>query len=114
MRSEGENLNQVDKYIEKQGLPQKEIVQKLRNIILTAFPSMREELKLGVPWYEGKFYIVALKDHVNLGFSLKGLSKEETAFFEGGGKTMKHIKFCSLMDVDEGKIVQLLKIVNKK
>jgi hypothetical protein len=107
-------LSQVDKYIEKQGSPQKEIVQKLRKIILATFPNIKEEFKLGVPWYEGKYYIVALKDHVNLGFLLKGLSKEEQKLFEGGGKTMKHIKLCSLTDVDEEKIVKLLKMVDKK
>jgi hypothetical protein len=107
-------MSQVDNYIQKQGSPQKEIAQKLRNIILATFPNIKEEFKLGVPWYEGKYYIVSLKDHVNLGFSLKGLSKEEQKLFEGGGKTMKHIKFCSLMDVDEEKIVKLLKMVDKK
>ena len=66
----------VEKYIEKQKSPQKEIVKKLRKIILETFPNIKEELKLGVPWYEEQYYIVALKDHVNLGFSLKGLKKK--------------------------------------
>ncbi len=108
------DLSQVDKYIEKQGSPQKEIVQKLRSIILATLPSISEEFKLGVPWYADKFYLVALKDHVNLGFSIKGLSKEETALFEGDGKTMKHIKFYSLADVDKKKIAPLLKLVSAK
>jgi hypothetical protein len=107
-------LNRIDEYIEKQGSPQKEIAQKIRHIILTTFPEINEEFKLGVPWYADKYYIVALKDHVNLGFSLKGLSKEEIALFEGGGKTMKHLKFSSLTDVDEKKIVTLLNLVDKK
>jgi len=58
----------VNKYTEKQKSPQKEIIQELRKIILETFPDINEEMKLGVPWYEGKYYIVALKDHVNLGF----------------------------------------------
>ena len=58
--------NKVEKYIEKQKSPQKEIVKKLRKMILKTFPNINEEMKLGVPWYEGKFYIVALKDSVNL------------------------------------------------
>jgi len=66
----------VEKYIEKQKSPQKEIVKKLRKIILETFPNIKEELQLGVPWYEEQYYIVALKDHVNLGFSLKGLKKK--------------------------------------
>ena len=104
---------EVTDYIEKQKLPQKEICKKLRNIILETFPDIKEEMKLGVPWYNGKYYIVALKDHVNLGFSLKGLSKEEIELFEGGGRTMKHIKIRSLNEIDENKIVKLLKVVKE-
>jgi len=102
---------EVNDYIEKQKSPQKEICQRLKRIILETFPDIKEEMKLGVPWYEGKYYIVALKDHVNLGFSLKGLSAKEVDFFEGGGKTMKHIKVRSLSEIDEKKIVELLKTV---
>jgi hypothetical protein len=104
----------VDEYIEKQKSPQREICQKLREIMLKTSPDLKEELKMGVPWYEGKYYIVALKDHVNLGFSLKGLSKKEIELFEGGGKTMKHIKIQSLEEIDEKKIVKLLRLVKEK
>jgi len=103
----------VNKYTEKQKSPQKEIIQELRKIILETFPNIKEEMKLGVPWYEGKYYLVALKDHVNLGFSIKGLSEKEKEFFEGGGKTMKHIKIYSLQEIDKKKIVKLLKVVKK-
>ena len=71
-------------------------------------------MKLGVPYYEDKYYIVALKNYVNLGFSLKGLAPEEIKLLEGGGKTMKHIKVRSLDEIDETKIIQLLKVVNGK
>ncbi|NOQ37468.1 hypothetical protein GQ472_01140 [archaeon] len=101
----------VEDYIEKQKSPQKEICIRLRNIILKTFPDIKEEMKMGVPWYEGKYYIVALKDHVNLGFSLKGLSKKEQDLFEGAGKTMKHIKAYSIKEIDDEKIIKLLKIV---
>jgi hypothetical protein len=70
-------------------------------------------MKMGVPWYE-EFYIVSLRDHVNLGFSLKGLSNKEVALFEGGGKTMRHVKFHSLDDVDEERVAKLLKMVWEK
>ena len=104
---------EVDSYIERQKSPQKEICQRLRNIILKTFPNIVEEMKLGVPWYEGKYYIVALKNYVNLGFSVKGLSSKEIGLFEGGGKTMKHIKIRSLEELDEEKIVELLKVVKE-
>ncbi len=103
----------VDDYIEKQKSPQKEICQKLRAVILRTFPDISEEMKLGVPWYEGKYYIVALKNHVNLGFSLEGLSREEKSLFEGGGKTMKHLKISSPEEIDEAKIAELLKVVKE-
>lgn len=106
---------EVDEYIEKQKSPQREICQKLRNIILKTFPGIKEELKMGAPWYEeGKYYIGALKDHVNLGFSIKGLSDREKELFEGGGKLMRHIKIYSLEDMDEKNIVKLLKLVKDK
>lgn len=103
---------EVDKYIENQKSPQREICKKLREIILKTYPGIKEGMKWGVPSYEnGKYYFAALKTHVNLGFSLKGLSKEEIALFEGSGKTMKHIKIRSLKELDENKIVKLLKVI---
>jgi hypothetical protein len=107
-------MNKVDTYIQKQKSPQKEICQELRKIVLKTFPGSKEEMKWGVPAFAGgKFYIVALKDHVNLGFSIKGLSKDEIALFDGGGKTMKHIEIGTMQDIDEKRIVKLLKIVGK-
>ena len=105
----------VDEYIEKQRSPQKEICRELRAIILKTFPNIKEEMKWGVPSYaEGKYYLVALKKHVNLGFSIKGLSKEEVALFEGNGKTMRNIEIKSKKEIDEGKIVKLLKLIRAK
>ena len=107
------NVN-VDIYIEKQKSPQKEIVKRLRDVILATLPEIKEEFKMGVPWYGGRFYIVGLRDHVNLGFSVKGLSKQEMALFEGRGKMMRHIKLYSLKDLDEAGVVKLLKLVAEK
>jgi len=53
---------EVENYITKQKSPQKEICQQLRKIILKTFPDIEEKMWVGVPWYEGKYYIVALKD----------------------------------------------------
>jgi hypothetical protein len=107
--------NKIKEYIEKQKLPQKEIVKKVRNIILKTFPGIKEELKWGVPVYgNGKYYIGALKDHVNLGFSINGLSKREIANFEGQGTTMRHIKIHKAEDINDKNIIHLLKIVRKR
>lgn len=107
--------NPIDEYIRKQEIPQKEICQELRQLIITTFPGIKEEMKWGVPTYgSGKYYIVALKDHVNLGFSLKGLTKSDYASFDGDGKTMRHIKILSLENIDKEKIVNVLKLVAEK
>lgn len=105
----------VDEYINKQKSPQKEICRKLRQFIVDTLPGIKEEMKWGVPTYgEGEYYIVALKDHVNLGFSLKGLTKKDYELFDGGGKTMKHVEVASTKDIDWERIGKLLKLVNKK
>jgi hypothetical protein len=107
--------NKINDYIYKQESPQKEICQKLRSLILKTFPNTKEEMKWGVPAFaDGKFYIVALKDHVNLGFSIKGLAKEDMALFDGGGKTMKHIKVYKMENIDEKRIIELLKLVDER
>jgi len=105
---------QVEKYMEKQKSPQREIVQRLRDTILKTLPDIKEEFKMGVPWYEGKFYVVALRDHVNLGFAVKGLSEQEKTLFMGKGKMMRHVKFYSLEDMHEKRVVKLLRLVAEK
>ncbi|MDQ1279472.1 MAG: hypothetical protein QG670_734 [Thermoproteota archaeon] len=105
----------VDDYLEKKESPQREICQKLREIIFKTMPHIKEEMKWGVPSYaNGRFYLVSLKDHVNLGFSLKTLSETEQKLLEGSGKTMRHIEIRSLEGIDEKRIVDLLKIVGKE
>lgn len=105
----------VDEYINKQKNPQKEVCIYLRNLIYKTLPAVKEEMKWGVPVFAGgKFYIGSLKNHVNLGFSTNGLNEKEIALFEGNGKTMRHIKIKSLQDIDEKKLVQLIKLVNEK
>jgi len=106
--------SKVEDYIKKQKSPQKEICQKIREIIFKTFPGIKEEMKYGALWYEGKYYIGALKDHVNLGFSINDLSTKELELFEGSGETLRHIKIYSLEDIDEKNIVKLLKLVKSK
>ena len=101
----------VKNYLDNLPSPQKEICKKVRKIILNTFPYLVEIFKNGVPWYECKYYIVGLKDHVNIGFSVEELNQEEIKLFDGKGKYMRHIKIYSLDEIDEKKIVKLLKVV---
>jgi hypothetical protein len=103
----------VDAYITKQSSPQKEILTLLRKLIFKTIPNIHEEIKMGVPWYEGKFYLVSLKDHVNMGFAYNSLLDKYQNELEGKGKYMRHIKFSSLNDIDEEKLVKLMKTTKK-
>ena len=104
----------VEGYFVKQKSPQREILQKINTIVLKSLPEIEQKMWMGVPWYGEKFYVVGLKDHVNLGFSVKGLSVQEMALFEGKGKLMRHIKFYSQEDVDEARVMKLLRLVSEK
>lgn len=102
----------VDEYIGKQQSPQKEICIALRKLIFKNFPSIKEEMKWGVPAYDdGKYYFVALKAHVNLGFSINWLSKEKIATLQGSWKTMKIVEIRSIKEMDKKKIIELMKLI---
>jgi hypothetical protein len=105
----------IEDYISKQGSPQKEILLKVREIFLKTLPDLKEKMTWGVVVFgDDKFYIASMKNRVHVGFAITGLSKEEIKLFEGSGKTMRHIKIHSLDDIDEKKLVQLIKMVDKK
>ncbi len=102
---------EVKNYLEKLTSPQKEMCMIIRKIILDTFPDLKETFQNGVPWYESKFYIVGLRDHVNIGFSVTGMTPDEMKLFEGNGKYMRHINIDTLEEINEQKIIRLLKIV---
>ena len=103
---------EVEEYIQKN--PQEKILERVRKIIKNNFKGIKEEMKWGVPTYdEGKFYIVGLKDKVNIGFAIKGLTKQELKLFQGTGKTMRHIKIVD-ENIDEKQIVRLMRLVREK
>ena len=79
---------------------------------MNTFPSVKEEMKWGVPAYgDGLFYVVALKDHVNLGFSNKSLTKEELRLFDGNGKTTAYIQISEIKNLNQTRIVHVLHLV---
>lgn len=105
----------IEEYIEKQKSPQREIIKRVRNIFLKTLPNCEEKSAWGVITFAGgKFYLAAMKTRVHVGFAINGLSKEEIGLFEGSGKTMRHIKIPNVEDIDEEKLVKLIKLVDKK
>jgi len=61
-----------------------------------------------------KYFIAVVKHGVNFGFSIKGLTRNDIEKFEGSGKTMRNIKFESIEDIDEKRLVDLIKLVHTK
>lgn len=105
----------VEEYIEKQQASQKEILKKVRSLILENITNRNEKAAWGVVAFaDGKFYIAALKNRVHVGFAISGLSKEEISHFEGSGKTMRHVKIHSLSDINDKQLIKLIKMVDKK
>ena len=105
----------IQQYLDKQKSPQKEILRKVRDIFLKTLPSCGEEAAWGVIAFANKkFYLAAMKECVHVGFATNGLSEKEISQFEGSGKTMRHIKIKTLQDINERKLVNLIKLVNKK
>ena len=105
----------VADYINKQNSPQKEICLELRRIIFKLYPKIKEKMKWGAIVYDGgKYYIGGVRYGVNLGFAINGLSNDEIKQFEGSGKTMRHIKIISPLDIDEQKLAKLIKMVHEK
>jgi len=102
---------EVLRYIAKQPSPQKEVCERLRSIILATLPDIKERMRYGVPYFGDEFYIVALKDHVNLGFAISNLSIKEQSELKQGGKTARVLKFHSVPDIDGPKVMNLLRLV---
>ena len=105
----------VKKYIDKLNPLQKDIVLKVREIFLKTIPNCKEEMNWGVITFaDKKFYLGAVGEKVHVGFAVSGLDKKEVELFEGSGKTMRHIKIWTPADIDEKKLIKLIKLVDKK
>jgi hypothetical protein len=105
----------VQSYIDRQKSPQKEIIIELRRIFHKTCPVLKEKRRWGVITYSNsKFYIASMKNRVHVGFSIIGLSKDEIGFFEGSGKTMRHLKIFGLEEINEKRLVDLIRLVDMK
>jgi len=104
----------IEEYLSTLASPYKELMERLRTIILTSFPTIKETVMHEGLWFESRFYLAKLGDHVNLGVNIKGLSKEEVFLFLGTGKTMRHLKFYPNQEIDKPKLLEKLQIVYQK
>lgn len=102
----------VDEYIGLLSTSQRDIAAQLRALIRTYYPRLDEDIKWYVPVYSlGTTPIVsieAFKAHVPLKFFKGAQLEDREGLLEGTGKGVRHIKFRSPEDVDEGKIRALI------
>ena len=107
--------DKIKEYIEKQDSTIKEMIRKIRDIFIKTIPNCKERFAWGVVVLgDDKFYIASMKNRVHVGFAITGLSKNEIRLFEGSGKTMRHIKIHSIDDINQDKLLELIKMVDKK
>jgi hypothetical protein len=104
----------VEVYFSKQPPERREIMERLREILFDLFPECNEYMAWGVAAYDDLFYIANLPKQVNMGFSIVGLPPEDVKRFQGGGKTMRHMKYPSIDSIDKDELVELIKLVKKK
>jgi hypothetical protein len=70
-------------------------------------------MEYGVLSYNNLYYLANLKNLVNMGFSIIGLTEKQVKLFEGGGKTMRHLKFPSFESIDEKKVIETIHFVRE-
>jgi hypothetical protein len=89
-----------------------EAVSTLRRLIMEAAPDAEESIKWARPVYEYNgplCYIMAFKNHVNLGFSRGVDLPDEAGVLEGSGKQMRHVKVTSIADITEDVLKDLIR-----
>ena len=89
------------------------LAQGLRRMFLDAAPDLRESIKWGNPFFQGKgnvFYIASQGDkYVTLGLCQGALLPNPDGLIEGTGKRMRHVKVRSVEDLEAvslGRIVR--------
>jgi hypothetical protein len=93
----------------------REIAMRVRDIMLTADPSVKEAIKWRqLTFISGKtdiafIYTYAGVDYMNLGFMKATSLEDPKKLFEGTGKGMRHIKIRTLKDIPATQIKKWVK-----
>jgi len=89
-----------------------EVVSEVRDLILECDPDAKESIKWSRPVYEDSgplAYLMAFKNHVNLGFSRGAELEDKAGVLEGTGKQMRHVKLTGPEDVRPDVLRDLLR-----
>lgn len=93
---------------------QYKILQKLREIVLKAYPKTTERMMYGGIMFtlkEDFGGIFASKNHISFEFSKGYTFKDPSKLLEGTGKFRRHLKIKSLTDIDDKKVESFVKQV---
>ena len=107
-----DDVKAVEAYIASLDDWRGEVVSEVRDLILEVDPEAEESIKWSRPVYEDNgplAYIVAFKNHVNLGFSRGVALTDEAGVLEGTGKEMRHVKLTDPDDVQPDVLRGLLR-----
>lgn len=104
--SRNKEITEVDIYVFQLPQPQREIVQRLRDLITDHYPELVETLKWHVPVYSLNTanYLLGIqvfKGHVNLNFFRGAQLHDPQRILVGSGKRVRHISFRTINDVDD-------------
>ena len=87
------------------------IVKELRNLIISSFPFLDEDIKFCIPVYMTDKKICSInsfEDHVNLMIWIRGDLKDTHNLLQGKNDMIKYIRFESLSDIQTEQITELL------
>ena len=99
-------------YVDGLGDWRAEAVLTLHRLVKEVAPDAKESIKWARPVYEVNgplCYIIAFKNHVNLGFSRGVDLPDEAGILEGSGKQMRHIKVKGIEAIDEDTVKDLIR-----
>lgn len=107
-RTKGKNVKEI---LDKMDPDKRKTAQKLRSIVKSTLPDVVETVKWGNITYllgdENLSWIMAYKDHLDLGF-FKG-AELKSELLEGTGKGLRHIKVKTEKDINGKEVSRLLK-----
>lgn len=98
------------------GEPQFEIVQAVRSLIHSQYPSASEEVKYGgILFSSGVQFcgVFAYKEHVSVEFGHGAKIKDTMGLLEGAGKGRRHIKLHNLADIPKKHLKSYLPLAHE-
>jgi len=102
----------VDPWFKKLNPEPRAIAEKLHELVMSSDPTLRAELKWGMPCYSKKKMVCALmgaKGHCSIFFHQGKLLKDPKKLLTGGGKTVRSIQFTAAKDIPAAAIRTFVK-----